>query len=77
MSQGTVKQMDLWRKYRQSKDPSIREKLILEYSNLIKYIAGRLNIYFGSNVEYDDLVGYGGTSPLQHGRRTDPSGSPS
>jgi RNA polymerase sigma factor for flagellar operon FliA len=59
MSQGTEKQMELWRQYARKKDPLIREKLIMEYSHLIKYIAGRLNIYFGSNVEYDDLVGFG------------------
>lgn len=50
---------ELWKKYSHSKDPQIREKLILEYSPLIKYIAGRLSIYFGSNVEYDDLVSFG------------------
>jgi RNA polymerase sigma factor for flagellar operon FliA len=50
---------DLWRQYQSTRDPETREKLIIEYSHLIKYIAGRLNIYFGSNVEYDDLVGYG------------------
>jgi len=53
------KQLDLWRKYSLSKDADIREKLILEYSHLVKYIAGRLNIYFASSVEYDDLVGFG------------------
>lgn len=53
------KQMELWKKYSETKDPAIREALIIEYSPLIKYIAGRLNIYFGSNVEYDDLVSFG------------------
>ncbi len=53
------KQTDLWKQYGETKDPAIREKLILEYSHLIKYVAGRLSIYFGSNVEYDDLVGFG------------------
>lgn len=53
------KQMELWKQYSASKDPSIREKLILEYSHLIKFVAGRLSIYFGSNVEYDDLVSFG------------------
>jgi len=53
------KQMDLWKQYGETKDPAIREKLIIEYSHLIKYVAGRLSIYFGSNVEYDDLVGFG------------------
>ena len=46
-------------KYQETRDPAIRETLILTYSHLIKYIAGRLNIYFGSNVEYEDLVSFG------------------
>lgn len=49
----------IWKKYQETKDPAIRESLILMYSHLIKYIAGRLNIYFGSNVEYEDLVSFG------------------
>lgn len=53
------KQIELWKQYSETKDPTIREKLILEYSHLVKYVAGRLNIYFGTNVEYDDLVGFG------------------
>lgn len=52
-------QKELWRQYQQTRDPSVRESLILEYSHLIKFIAGRLNIYFGSNIEYDDLVSFG------------------
>lgn len=59
MSSDNNKQLELWKQYSETKDPAIREKLILEYSHLIKYIAGRLSIYFGSNVEYDDLVGFG------------------
>ena len=50
---------EIWKKYQETKDPAIRESLILMYSHLIKYIAGRLNIYFGSNVEYEDLVSFG------------------
>lgn len=53
------RQQELWKKYYETKDPSIKEQLILEYTDIIKYVAGRLSIYFGSNVEYDDLVGYG------------------
>lgn len=59
MSANTNRQFELWKQYRETRDPAVRETLILEYSYLIKYIAGRLNIYFGNNVEYDDLVGYG------------------
>lgn len=53
------RQQELWGKYHETRDPAIKEKLIIEYADLIKYVAGRLSIYFGSNVEYDDLVGYG------------------
>jgi RNA polymerase sigma factor for flagellar operon FliA len=37
----------------------LREKLILEYAPLVKLVAGRLSMYLGYNVEYDDLCGYG------------------
>ncbi|WP_010249141.1 FliA/WhiG family RNA polymerase sigma factor [Acetivibrio cellulolyticus] len=59
MSTSTIKQQEMWRQYSDTKDPAIKEKLIIEYSHIIKYVAGRLSIYFGSNVEYDDLIGYG------------------
>ncbi len=49
----------LWEKYKITGELEIRDMLIINYSHLVKLIAGRLNIYFGSNVEYDDLVGYG------------------
>lgn len=49
----------LWEEYTVSKNTKIREKIIIEYSNLVKIVAGRLSMYLGYNVEYDDLVGYG------------------
>ena len=49
----------LWEKYSKTKDGTIKEQLIIEYSKLVKYVAGRLSIYLGGNVEFDDLVGYG------------------
>lgn len=49
----------LWKEYVRVKDPSMKEKLIIEYAPLVKYVAGRLNIYLGHNVEYDDLISYG------------------
>ena len=39
--------------------PAVREKLILEYAPLVKLVAGRLSMYLGYNVEYEDLVSYG------------------
>ena len=49
----------LWEKYMKTKAPELREKLILEYANVVNLVAGRLSIYLGYAVEYDDLVGYG------------------
>ena len=49
----------LWQDYNRLKSSEIREKLILEYAPLVKLVAGRLSMYLGYNVEYDDLVGYG------------------
>ena len=49
----------LWSEYAKQKSPDIREKLIIEYAGLVKVVAGRLSMYLGYTVEYDDLVGYG------------------
>ena len=54
-----VNNNQLWKQYTQTRDPALKDELIVQYAYLIKYVAGRLSIYFGSNVEFDDLVGYG------------------
>ncbi|MGN0272856.1 MAG: sigma factor, partial [Lachnospiraceae bacterium] len=54
-----VEKQKLWDKYRKKPTPEIREQIILEYAPLVKIVAGRLSMYLGGNVEYDDLVSYG------------------
>ena len=49
----------LWEDYSKKKTPELQEKIIIEYAGLVKLVAGRLSMYLGYNVEYDDLVGYG------------------
>ena len=49
----------MWSEYSKQKTPQLREKLIIEYSGLVKVVAGKLSMYLGYTVEYDDLVGYG------------------
>lgn len=49
----------LWDEYSKNKTAEIREKIILEYAPLVKVVAGRLSMYLGYNVEYEDLVSYG------------------
>lgn len=49
----------LWESYCKSRTPQLREQIIIEYSQLVKLVAGRLSMYLGYNVEYEDLVSYG------------------
>jgi len=49
----------LWLEYSLRPSPENREAIILEYAHLVKLVAGRMSMYFGSNVEFNDLVGYG------------------
>jgi len=49
----------IWKTYRQSKSPEIKEQLILEYAPMVKFVAGRLAIHVGVHVDFDDLISYG------------------
>ncbi len=55
----TFDKQKLWDEYRKKRTPELRERIIIEYAGLVKVVAGRLSMYLGYNVEYDDLVGYG------------------
>jgi len=55
----TDSKQKLWEEYSRKKTPQLREKIIIEYAGLVKLVAGRLSMYLGYNVDYDDLVGYG------------------
>lgn len=55
----TTDKEKLWESYQKNPSPEIREQIILEYAPLVRGVAGRLSMYLGYNVEYDDLVGYG------------------
>ena len=54
-----VDKQKLWETYRKSPTPEMREQIILEYAPLVKVVAGRLSMYLGYNVEYEDVVSYG------------------
>lgn len=49
----------IWKEYCETKDRALKEQLIIGYSPLVKYLAGRLNIHIGRRIEYDDLISYG------------------
>jgi RNA polymerase sigma factor FliA len=49
----------LWQQYRKTKDQGIRDRLILTYAPLVKFVAGRLGSGLPAHVEENDLVSYG------------------
>jgi len=50
---------DLWTAYRAGRTRDQRDRLILHYSPLVKYVAGRVGVGLPQNVEQSDLVSYG------------------
>ena len=49
----------LWREFRKTKDKAIRDRLILTYAPLVKFVAGRLGSGLPAHVDENDLVSYG------------------
>ena len=49
----------LWAEYSSTRNREVREKLILSYLDLVKYIVGRMPQATIPSVDYDDLLGYG------------------
>ena len=49
----------LWQEYRRTGDAALRERLILTYAPLVKYVAGRVGSGLPSHVDESDLVQYG------------------
>jgi RNA polymerase sigma factor FliA len=54
-----VELRDLWRRYKDAGDDSARERLVVAYSPMVKFVAGRLGAGLPSHVEDADLISYG------------------
>ncbi|GAA1922524.1 RNA polymerase sigma factor WhiG [Streptantibioticus ferralitis] len=50
---------ELWRSYKATGEARLREQLILHYSPLVKYVAGRVSVGLPPNVEQADFVSSG------------------
>src|SRR5437763_5142537 len=50
---------DLWRRYKASGDERARERLVVAYSPLVKYVSGRMASGLPAHVEEADLISYG------------------
>jgi len=49
----------LWQEYKSDAAPEARERLILNYSPLVKFVAGRIAAGLPQSVDQSDLVSYG------------------
>src|SRR5947209_17081820 len=50
---------DLWRRYKSNGDPRARERLVVAYSPLVKYVSGRMAAGLPAHVDEADLISYG------------------
>jgi RNA polymerase sigma factor FliA len=49
----------MWSKYKESGDQALRDRLIVHYSPMVKYVAGRVGVGLPSHIDHGDLVSYG------------------
>ena len=66
-----VELQDLWRRYKASGDDRARERLVIAYSPLVKYVAGRMSSGLPAHVEEADLISYGLTGLISAIERFD------
>jgi RNA polymerase sigma factor FliA len=62
----------IWEEYKRTHDAHLRDRLILTYAPLVKYVAGRLGTGLPAHVEEGDLVSYGLLGLMNAIERYDP-----
>jgi RNA polymerase sigma factor for flagellar operon FliA len=55
----SIELKDLWRRYKRDGDERARERLVVAYSPLVKYVSGRMASGLPAHVEESDLISYG------------------
>jgi RNA polymerase sigma factor for flagellar operon FliA len=63
---------ELWRTFRRTGDRALRDRLILMYAPIVKYVAGRLGSGLPAHVDEGDLVSYGLLGLISAIERYDP-----
>jgi RNA polymerase sigma factor for flagellar operon FliA len=67
-----VELKELWRRYKEDGDKRAREQLVLAFSPLVKYVAGRMSTGLPAHVEEADLISYGLLGLISAIERFDP-----
>src|ERR1051325_6518296 len=55
----SIELKDLWRRYKRDGDERARERLVVAYSPLVKYVSGRMASGLPAHVDEADLISYG------------------
>ncbi|MFN8638340.1 MAG: FliA/WhiG family RNA polymerase sigma factor [Dehalococcoidia bacterium] len=63
----------MWESYTSGGDPAVRERLILQYAPLVKYVMGRLAISLPAILDYEDVLSSGTIGLIEAVERFEPS----
>ncbi|MDZ7373525.1 MAG: FliA/WhiG family RNA polymerase sigma factor [candidate division KSB1 bacterium] len=63
----------LWQDYVRSRDPNLREQLVIYYLPIVKYVAGKMMQTLPSSVDFNDLIGAGVVGLIGALERFDPT----
>lgn len=64
--------LTVWTEYQRTREPDLRNRLVVQYSPLVKYVAGRMRSRLPHTVDPDDLVSDGVLGLMDAIERFDP-----
>ena len=62
----------IWKEFQQTREPALRNRLVMQYAPLVKYVAGRIRTRLPESVDQDDLVSDGVLGLMDAIERFDP-----
>jgi RNA polymerase sigma factor for flagellar operon FliA len=63
----------MWHSYISKREPEMRERIIVQYAPLVKYVVGRLALNLPTVIDSDDVISYGTIGLIDAVERFDPS----
>jgi RNA polymerase sigma factor FliA len=64
---------ELWVSFCATRDSALRERMIVQYAPLVKYVVGRMTVSMPGVLGSEDIIGYGTVGLIQAVDRYDPS----
>src|SRR5918992_1225996 len=64
---------ELWEAYVRTREPALRERLIVQYAPLVRYIVGRMAIVLPAILDSDDILSEGTIGLMEAADRFDPT----